>query len=278
VTAATLRALVAALGRPVYWIGPQRGVTYEFTETADRHIYVRYLPVGVAAGSPHAYLTVASYPVVNAFAVTRAAADRRDAVKLAVPGGVGFYVKTRPTDAWIAFPGSHTQIELYDPSGAAATRLVAAGRLGLVGGSAAGQTHATRTSAPALRSLATKLHRPIYWLGAQPGRTLELTRAADGRIDLRYLPGGVAPGSPRAFLAVGTYPLAHAFETTLAAARTSGAVRIPLPNGAVAFYAKTRPTNVYVAFPGVNEQVEVYDPSPQAARSLVAAGKLAPVR
>jgi len=90
VAAKTLRALVDALGRPVYWAGPQHGVTYEFTETADRRIYVRYLPAGVAAGSAHAYLTVASYPVVNAFAVTRAAADQQE------PGSdTGTYTRPR---------------------------------------------------------------------------------------------------------------------------------------------------------------------------------------
>jgi hypothetical protein len=129
VSAATLRALVAEIQQPVYWVGPQHGVTYEFTDTTSRRIYVRYLPDGVAAGSAQPYLTVASYPVVNAFAVTRAAANRPHTIELPVNGGVGFYAKTRPTDAWIAFPGSDTQIELYDPSGAQLRQLVAAGRI-----------------------------------------------------------------------------------------------------------------------------------------------------
>jgi len=275
VNAGTLGALVSALHRPVYWVGPQRGVTYEFTETADRRIYIRYLPRGVAAGSAHPYLTVGSYPVVNAFAVTRAAANRPDAVELPVSAGVGFYAKARPTDAWIAFPGSDTQIELYAPSGESIRKLVAAGRIRPVGSAPAPQ--ATQTTASALSALAAKLHRPIYWLGALAGRTIELTRAHDGRIYLRYLPNGVAPGSPHAYLAVGTYPLAHAFQTTVTAAKAAGVVRLPLSNGAVAFYATTRPTNVYVAFPGVDEQVELYDPSAQAAHQLIAAGALAPV-
>ena len=53
-------------------------------------------------------------------------------------------------------------------------------------------------------------------------------------------------------------------------------VRVAVPGG-VGFYATTRPTNLYVAFPGVNAQVEVYDPSARVVRRLVAAGKLAPV-
>lgn len=280
-SARSLHALAGALGRPVYWAGPKRGVTYEFTETANRRVYVRYLPAGVAAGSTHAYMTVASYPVANAFALTRAAAGRPDVVDLPVSGGVGFYAKAQPTNAYIAYPGSDTQIEVYDPSGAALKRLVAAGQIQPVGGPAAAlpalQTHPTRTTASGLQALSAKLGEPIYWLRALPGRTLELTRSVDGRIDVRYLPGGVAPGSPRAFLAVGTYRVPHAFQTTVAASKAPGTVGIPLPNGAVAFYAKTRPTNVYVAFPGVNEQIEVYDPSARTARQLIAAGKLAQV-
>jgi hypothetical protein len=281
VSARDLRALVGALGRPVYWAGPQRGVTYEFTETADRRIYIRYLPTGVRAGTPHPYLTVGSYPVVNAFAVTRAAAGHPDVVKLHVSGGVGFYAKTRPTNAYVAYPGTNTQIEVYDPSGAALKKVVTAGRIRLVASSTAtppvARARAIRSSTPALHTLSAKLGEPIYWLGALPGRTLELTRAEDGRIDLRYLPSGVAPGSPRAFLAVGTYPVANAFQSAVAASKAAGTVSIPLPNGAVAFYAKSRPTNVYVAFPGVKAQVEVFDPTARVAHQLIATGKLTPV-
>jgi hypothetical protein len=38
--------------------------------------------------------------------------------------------------------------------------------------------------------------------------------------------------------------------------------------GAEAFYSKSKPTSVYVAFNGSDHQVEVYDPVP--ARSLAA--------
>ena len=43
---------------------------------------------------------------------------------------------------------------------------------------------------------------------------------------------------------------------------------------AVAFYASSRPTNVYVAFPDVDYQVEVYDPQALKARSRVASGRV----
>ena len=73
-SARNLVALGESLGRPFYWAGPRDGVSYEFTATADQKIFVRYLPAGVAAGSAKPYLTVATYPVANAYAVRRAAA------------------------------------------------------------------------------------------------------------------------------------------------------------------------------------------------------------
>ncbi len=57
-------------------------------------------------------------------------------------------------------------------------------------------------------------------------------------------------------------------------------MRIQLPGpagGAVAFFNKARPTNVYVAQAGSDEQVEVFDPSAVHAHELVAGGKVQPV-
>ena len=130
VSARSLRVLGAQLGRPIYWAGPRNGVTYEFTETADKRTYVRYLPVGVSAGSPKSFLTVATYPVGNAFAVTSAAARRTGSVRLPVGGGgVAFYSASRPTNVYVAFPGSNVQLEIFDPASAALHKLVAAGSI-----------------------------------------------------------------------------------------------------------------------------------------------------
>ncbi len=57
----------------------------------------------------------------------------------------------------------------------------------------------------------------------------------------------------------------------------SSSVRVAVGNGGVAFYARARPTNVYLAYPGRNIQVEVYDPAAGAARRLVAANHIVPV-
>ena len=281
VSARSLRVLGAQLGRPVYWAGPERGVTYEFTETADRRVYVRYLPAGVSAGSPKSFLTVGTYPVANAFSVTSAAARRPGSVRLPVGGGgVAFYSASRPTNVYVAFPGSPAQIEIFDPAADALHKLVAAGSIRPVSASSPNVSVAVTkpavTTPAALRRLSARLGRPVFWLGPVSGSTLELSRSPDGRVYVRYLPSGVRAGSTRPYLTVATYPNANALAVTRAASKKAGAVAIPLRNGAVAFYQRTRPTNVYVALPGVAEQVEVFDPSAGRARAIVAAHRVKP--
>ena len=64
-----LRKLAASLNQPIYWAGPEPGYQYELTRTTAGKVFVRYLPVGVKAGTTQAtYLIVATYPFRNAFA------------------------------------------------------------------------------------------------------------------------------------------------------------------------------------------------------------------
>jgi hypothetical protein len=126
---ADLRRLAASLGHPIYWAGPLRGFVYELTRTPDGRVYVRYLPSGVAVGSTKPFLTVATYPVPNAFAATKAAGVGDGAVHIAIRNGVAFYSRQRPTSVYLAYPGSNYQIEVFDPSPRAAHRIVASGQV-----------------------------------------------------------------------------------------------------------------------------------------------------
>lgn len=128
-----------------------------------------------------------------------------------------------------------------------------------------------------LETLAGALARPIYWAGTNTSATYELRAGPGDRIYVRYLSDGVAVGSPNAYLTVGTYRLAGAFEVTRQVARQAGSVTIGVGQGAVAFYRRARPTNVYLAFKGSNYQVEVFDPSAVRARRLVAHGLIRPL-
>lgn len=129
-TAPALRAQVALLGQRAYWAGPMRNSTYELTRTDSGSIYIRYLPPGVAAGDKRAFLTIGTYPLPNAYAVTQRVVNEKGAVsrKLA-DGSIAVYRPARPTSIYIAQPGGVYQIEVYDPSVAEARRLVTTGEI-----------------------------------------------------------------------------------------------------------------------------------------------------
>jgi hypothetical protein len=277
VTASELAAAAAASGRPIYWAGPQDGATYELTENPDGSANVRYLPAGASTSDPTPYLTVATYPLRNAFADTVAASRRSGAVKLNVAArGVAFYESGRPTNVYEAFQGSDYQIEVFAPSAHQARQIVTAGRVAHVGLPAAPKPHPVAASGRTLAAKVAAAGHPVYWLGSRRGDKYEVTLLPNGRVYLRYLPRTAPIGTDVVYLTVGTYPVKNAYAITSSAARQPNAVKIPV-KGAVAFYSKSRPQSVYVAFPGVDEQIEIYDPTPLAAVPLVAAGTLVQV-
>jgi hypothetical protein len=130
-----------------------------------------------------------------------------------------------------------------------------------------------------LKALAATLGHPIFWAGAQTAVTYELTRTRDGSVYVRYLPRGVSVGDRRPdYLTVGTYPQKDAREVLKATAAKNQIPTLRLPRGGLALVDARHPTSVYVAYPAVDLQVEVYDPSPGRARQLVTSGRIAAVR
>jgi hypothetical protein len=279
VTPAVLAALARSTSAPIYWVGPRSDSTYELTKTADDRVFIRYLPPGVPVGTVQAYLTVGTYPVAHAFSVTGTLARRHGAVRVPIPGGgVGFYESSSPTNIYLAFPNESYQVELYDPSAAQARSLAVSGLVAPVSTSGAvSSTVATATTQAQLQSLSASLGHPIYWAGHRAGTTFELTRAPGGHVFVRYLPAGAAVGTDHPYLTIGTYPVKDAFALTKKLSTDSSSVRVPVAKGGVAFYNRLRPTNVYVAYPGTDIQVEVYDPAPGAALQLVSSQRIVPV-
>jgi hypothetical protein len=133
---------------------------------------------------------------------------------------------------------------------------------------------ATRISPGGLTTLVGSLRQPIYWVGTMPNVTYEMSRTSNGEIFVRYLPAGVKVGAMKPYLTIGSYPLANAFAATQQAASKSGAVSLEVGGGAVAFYNKAHPLSAFIAYPGFNYQVEVFDPAPRQAQHLVASGKV----
>jgi len=133
-------------------------------------------------------------------------------------------------------------------------------------------------SASALSSWAATVGHPVYWAGPEQGYRYELTDTTDGRIYIRYLPAGVAVGSSAPdYLTVGTYPVKDALSTVRAIGSKSGGSLTKLPAGGWAAIDPEHPRSTYMAYPDLGYEIEVYAPSPGAARRLVSSGGVRPV-
>jgi hypothetical protein len=134
VTPAGLETLARALGRPVYWVGPKQGATYELTQTASGDVFVRYLPEGAEIGTPEQYLTVATYPFPGAFGAIEARAKEEGATTFELEGGgLAVLGATNPKSIHLAFPGSDYEIEVFDPDPGVVRTLVSTGQVSAVG-------------------------------------------------------------------------------------------------------------------------------------------------
>ena len=130
-----------------------------------------------------------------------------------------------------------------------------------------------------LEHLAAASDAPVYWAGPKPGYSYELTRASSGRVYVRYLPAGVKAGDARAnFLVVGTYTQPGSFANLQRAAKAPGALTVRTEDDGLVVFSSSKPTSVYLSYPGASYQVEVYSPSADDARSLVLADKIQPIR
>lgn len=128
-----------------------------------------------------------------------------------------------------------------------------------------------------LESLAKATDHPVYWAGSS-NATYELTRTTGGRIYVRYVPSADKVGASATYLTVGTYPQKNAFRSIRRAAARPGAVSLKLPNRGLLVFNQQAPKSVYFGYPGANYQVEVFDPSPAEARTLVLGGKITPIK
>jgi hypothetical protein len=124
-----------------------------------------------------------------------------------------------------------------------------------------------------IKSLAASVNHPIFWVGPRAGYTYELKRLTNGTINVRYLPSGVALGSSKPYLSVATYPFPNAYQA-LRNIKGSDIVFLKIPKGGIAEYTKKYPQSVHAAYPGVDYQVEVFDPTPGTAAGLLVSGEL----
>jgi hypothetical protein len=120
---------------------------------------------------------------------------------------------------------------------------------------------------------------PVYWAGERQGTELELSRPEPGQTYIRYLTDGAEAGDERAdFLTVGTYAQADPVAALERQGETPGGVIGEAPGNATVYFNRNQPRSVYLAYPGVEAQIEVYDPSFKRALQLVNSGQIVPIR
>jgi hypothetical protein len=118
---------------------------------------------------------------------------------------------------------------------------------------------------------------PIYWAGPRLGVGYEVSRLPEGRTYIRYLPEGEEVESKTPFLTVGSYEQANALESIRKLGQKPGAVLVETVGGGFAYAAGPDATSAYMAFPGVDTQIEVYDPQGGRALKLIRSGTIVPV-
>ena len=122
-----------------------------------------------------------------------------------------------------------------------------------------------------------KLGVDVYWAGPVKDAKYTLAVPADGQAYVRYLPNGQGIDDTKPnYVVIATYTTTDAFTSTQAAGNTSNGVTFINPDGAAVYYSKDTPTNVYVAYPNLNYQIEVFDPI--AATALDIASKAGALR
>lgn len=275
-SASGLATLAQAGGSPIYWVGPRPGFKYELAQR-DGQVFLRYLPSGAEAGDTRALLTVGTYPVENAFNVT---SGIQGSEMIPIPGGgVGVVSADRPNSAYVAYPGVEYQMEVYHPDPAEVRRLLRSGAVKPVPAPRpiVEPRGPVAVSEKDLAALSDELEHPVYWAGQRANTTYELTLTNDGSVFVRYLPPGTEVGASEGALTIATYPVASAYSVTQKGASGEGSVVVQVPGDGFAMRSKRSKTNVYLAFPGEDVQVEVYSPVPGAAAKLVSQGKIVSV-
>jgi hypothetical protein len=146
------------------------------------------------------------------------------------------------------------------------------------GDTAAGiSTEAAIVSVDSLRKAASTQGTPIYWAGNTEGSELELSQPSTDRTYVRYLPSGVQAGDSRPFLTVSSYR----FPNPTAALRSRGSepagVLATAPGNGTVYFNREDPKSVYLAYPGVDVEVEVFAPEFKEALQLATSGRIVPV-
>jgi hypothetical protein len=120
-----------------------------------------------------------------------------------------------------------------------------------------------------LVSAVKQLGVDVYWAGPVDGAKYTLSAPAEGQVYVRYLPNGEGLTDTKAnYVVIATYVTPDAFTATQAAGNQTNGVTFLNTQGAAVFYSKDAPTNIYVAYPSIDIQVEVFSPIAKTALDI----------
>jgi hypothetical protein len=120
-----------------------------------------------------------------------------------------------------------------------------------------------------LRTLISENKIAAYWTGPVKDATYSINATTPGQVFIRYILKGMDCGSTEAkFRVIATYAETDAYNSTLQAGNQAEGVSLSNPDGSVVYFSKNAPNNVYVAYPNLDYQVEIYDPDAKTAVTL----------
>lgn len=129
-----------------------------------------------------------------------------------------------------------------------------------------------------LQELPGSVGHPVYWAGERPDTQYELTVNEDGNIFIRYLEPDVEIGSRDVpAFTVGTYSVPDSYGALQGVGKQPGAVKARTPDGALVLTNEGNPQSVYIAYPGTDYQIEVYDPDAATALEAATSGQIEPI-
>jgi hypothetical protein len=116
-TETELRDLVLSSKLTAYWAGPIRGYKYAVASPKAGVVVVRYLPDGKGLDDDKPiYRVIGTYVQKGATEAVMSSGKKEGSVGFTnVDGNAVFYVRSRPTNVYMAIKGKDIQVEIFDP-------------------------------------------------------------------------------------------------------------------------------------------------------------------
>jgi hypothetical protein len=143
------------------------------------------------------------------------------------------------------------------------------------GSESSASTGAEIVSEESLREAAAEQGTPIYWAGPpEEDAELELSQPDSERTYVRYLTEGAEAGDPEPFLTVGSYALENPTAALRRQGNETGGVLASAPNNGTVYFSRNEPESVYLAYPRIDVQVEIFAPDFEEALQLATSGQI----